>query len=122
MRILSPLLSALLPALLLAGCKAEHNTPAPVAQTPTTPAPAKSIAPPTADVVTRFACDPDTVVDILKDGRAQVSLPDGLQVGLGKIANSDPPVYTGANLYFTISGNQAHLSQDNGRELACKKQ
>ena len=121
MRILLPLLSALLSTLLLAGCNADH-TPAPTAQAPATPAPAKEIAPPAADVITRFACDPDTVVDILTDDRAQVSLPDGQQVGLGKVANSDPPVYTGANLFFTISGDQAHLSQDSGRDLACKKQ
>lgn len=75
-----------------------------------------------ADVATRYACDPDTVVDVLEDGRARVTLLDGRKIELGRITGSDPPVYRGDNLFFTVGQDKGHLSQESGRELACRPQ
>lgn len=114
-------------ALLLAGCGNADNAPATAEQAPAgkTAAPATNPAssPAPADVATRYACDPDTVVDVLEGGQAaRATLPDGTRVDLGKVEGSDPPVYRGLNLFFTIGDGQAHLSQESGRELACRPQ
>ena len=71
-------------------------------------------------VVRRFDCQADTGVALLDDGSARVSLPGGERHSLARVANSDPSVYTGDSLYFTITPDAAYLSQQDGlRELAC---
>jgi len=74
-----------------------------------------------AEVSMRYACDADTVVAMLADGTARISLPDGQTVDASRIAGSAPPVFTGQSLYFTIDEGGARLSQENqARELACR--
>lgn len=114
-------------ALLLAGCGNADNAPAAAEQAPageTAAAVANPAAAPVpADVATRYACDPDTVVDVLQgEQAARATLPDGTRVDLGKVEGSEPPVYRGLNLFFTIGDREAHLSQESGRELACRPQ
>jgi hypothetical protein len=92
------------------------QTPEPVATTPS-PADASS-----ADehVTRRFSCQAGTGAELLDDGTLRVSLPDGEHHTLTHVAGSDPQVYTGDSLYFTIQEGAAHLSQQDGaRELAC---
>ena len=81
-----------------------------------------SKAPTSADehVTHRYSCQADTAVELLDDGTARVSLPGGERHTLTPVANSDPQVYTGDSLYFTVEEDTAHLSQQDGsRELAC---
>ncbi len=104
----------------LAGC-GDRATPDadPVAPQATEPA----ASPPPMDdehVVRRFDCQADTGVVLLDDGSARVSLPGGERHPLARVAGSEPAVYTGDSLYFSIGQDAAHLSQQDGmRELAC---
>lgn len=75
-----------------------------------------------ADITMRYSCDADTSVVILRGERARASLPDGNTVDMGKVSGSTPPVFSGAGLYFAIGDSQAHLSQEDGSELACQPQ
>ena len=75
----------------------------------------------TAGVTMRYACDADTVVTVLADGTARISLPDGQTIDASRIAGSTPPVFTGQSLYFTVGEDGGRLSQeDQARELACR--
>ena len=98
----------------------------PAATAARTPEPVAT-APPSADassadehVTRRFSCQAGTGVELLDDGTVRVSLPGGERHALTRVAGSDPQVYTGDSLYFTIQAGAAHLSQQDGaRELAC---
>src|SRR5690606_32333800 len=70
----------------------------------------------------RYDCQADTSVAVLADGTARVTLPGGERHELARVADSDPEVYTGDSLYFTVGADAAHLSQQDGtRELACTR-
>lgn len=113
---------ASLSLLCLAGC-GRDAPPAPATDTPPAARPAPAPAPPPGpDVEQRYACDAGPVVDLLREGRAVARLPDGTQVDMARVADSVPPTYTGANLYFTVGDTGAHLSQSEGTELACQPQ
>src|SRR3546814_6871734 len=87
-----------------AGCgdrpAATANTDAPPAAAQTTPAKTATPAPVDPDA-RRFDCQADTGVVVL-DGTARVTLPDGERYTLQKVADSDPQVYVGDSLYFTL--------------------
>lgn len=131
MRTLPTLLMAL--ALVLpAACRGDRNdtsktapdTPAAtVAAAPAsdTPATAPAAAHPEG-VTTRYSCDAGVTISILRDETARVVLPNQPEVALNRVANSTPPVYTGANLYLTVGNGDAHLSQEDGTELGCRAQ
>ncbi len=108
----------------VAGC---GDRPTPTADTAAPPtaaqtAPAKTATSAPADPdARRFDCQADTGV-VLLDGTAQVTLPGGESYALQKVADSDPQVYVGDSLYFTLGADAAHLSQQDGmRELACSE-
>jgi hypothetical protein len=109
---------------LLAGCN--RTTPAAGGTTDTAAPPATTPAPAAgndAGVTMRYACNGNTSVAILDGDKALVSLPDGPEVTLSKVADSKPPVFTGADLYFAIGDSGAHLSQgDETNELTCQPQ
>lgn len=72
------------------------------------------------DALVRYACQPGTRVALLRDDAASVLLPDGARYLLDRVADSDPPVYAGHSLFFTVTGQGGYLSQaDGARELAC---
>lgn len=91
-----------------------------------TPPAASAPAPASSDdagITMRYACDGNTTVAIMGSDKARVDLPDGPDVNLSKVAGSAPPVFTGADLYFAIGDNGAHLSQgDETNELTCQPQ
>ena len=69
----------------------------------------------------RFDCQADTAIVVLH-GTARVTLPGGESHALQRVADSDPEVYIGDSLYFTLGADAAHLSQQDGmRELACSE-
>ena len=108
----------------LAGCgdRSEDTaaSAAPPAAADTTPAKTATPAPMDPDA-RRFDCQGDTDVVVL-DGTARVTLPGGESYALQKVADSDPEVYVGDSLYFTLGADAAHLSQQDGmRELACSE-
>lgn len=126
-------LSAITPVLLLAclaGC-GDRSAVTTDTGTDTAAAPAKAeaateAAPAAAgeddNVTARYACQADTGVVVLDNRSARVSLPGGERHTLEHVADSDPQVYAGDSLYFTIQADSAHLSQQDGtRELACTK-
>ena len=122
----------------LAGCGGP-KPPEPASPAPGTPgsAPRAAAAAPAApaatapdgDVVHRFDCQAGTTVALLENGDARVSLPGGERYVLSPVAGSEPRVYTGDSLYFTIAAARtdagtrtAYLSQQDGmRELACNE-
>lgn len=123
--------TALLAALLLAGCNADRS-PAPATQAPDTATPAAANGDATATDATQpgttkpdvapgksYDCGSGVIVDILKDDKLRATVPGQPTVDLQRIANSTPPVFTGSNLYFTIGQNGIYLSQQDGTELAC---
>jgi hypothetical protein len=121
-------LSSLTPVLLLAclaGCgdhsaATETETDPDAARAGTATETAPAAAGEDDNVAARYACQADTDVVVLDDGSARVSLPGGERHTLNRIADSDPPVYAGDSLFFTIQADAAHLSQQDGaRELAC---
>lgn len=107
----------------VAGCGDRSAADDPAAAAPQAAEDAKSTPTPSDDdehVARRFGCQAETEVALLDDGSARVSLPAGERHSLARIADSDPPVYTGDSLYFTIGPDAAYLSQQDGmRELAC---
>ena len=119
-------LPAIALALLLACAAGCGDRPAPDDTGATAPRPADGAAPPATDgdegVARRFDCQPDTRVVLFDDGSARATLPGGERHPLAPVAGSDPPVYTGNSLYFTITADGAYLSQQDGaRELACSE-
>ena len=133
MRTLPALAMAILLAC-IAGC-GDRTPPSPTTDT-STDSPADAARPADDEgVVRRFDCQADTTVAVLDSGDARVSLPGGQRHVLSPVAGSDPQVYTGDTLYFTIDAGPAdtaapgessagagtaHLSQQDGaRELAC---
>ncbi|GAA3933394.1 hypothetical protein [Luteimonas lutimaris] len=136
MRTLPTLATALLAAC-LAGCGNNAPPPAPAPDKPAAGAPADAAASARDDegVLRRFDCQAGTTVAVLANGDARVSLPGGQQHFLSPVAGSEPQVYTGDTLYFTVEAASAdadtadaastgaataHLSQQDGaRELAC---
>ncbi|HVI58213.1 MAG TPA: hypothetical protein VM619_04990 [Luteimonas sp.] len=101
----------------LAGCQREG---------PGSPAgddarPAAQVAATDDDATARYACDAGATVVVLRDGNARAALPGGERYDLSRVAGSEPAVYAGSSLYFTLGTGSAHLSQQDGsRELACK--
>lgn len=74
-----------------------------------------------ADATARYACDAGATVVVLRDGNARAVLPGGERYDLSRVAGSEPAVYAGSSLYFTLGADSAHLSQQDGsRELACR--
>ncbi len=131
MRILPCLLPVTLLAfgLLLGACDAGRDpTPAPTDAAPVagaTPATDDTSAADVNDmagVTMRYACDREVGVDVMQDGEARARMPDGRIVKLSRIANSTPPVFTGASLYFRIGDESGYLSEDEGEEVACRPQ
>lgn len=116
----------LLAASSITGCSTRQDDAATNAVAPAAtedPSPAQAAANQDADVTARYTCEAGTSVAMLRDGHARVSLPDGSSVDLARIAGSQPAVFTGSSLYFTIGDRGAHLSQqDETNELACKPQ
>jgi len=100
----------------VAGCGERPATTDTTAST-ATPAPAAPVDP---DAL-RYDCQADTSVAVA-DGTARVTLPGGERHELARVADSDPEVYTGDSLYFTVGADAAYLSQQDGtRELACTR-
>lgn len=122
--------TALLAALLLAGCNADRSA------TPATPAPdaaaaANADSPPAGGMQPggtkpdaapgkSYDCGAGVIVDVLEDDKLRATVPGQPTVDLQRIANSAPPVFTGGNLYFTLGSNGIYLSQEDGTELACQ--
>jgi len=133
-----PTLATALLAACIAGC-GHQATPAPTptsgpdaAATDAAPADATASTDDDEGVQHRFDCQAGTRVAVLANGDARVSLPGGQQHFLSPVAGSDPQVYTGDTLYFTVQAvpadagtagaRIAHLSQQDGaRELACSE-
>lgn len=122
MRLL-PILCLTLASALVAACSGDRNSQAqPAVQAPE-PAAAPVQAPAVdADALARYDCGAGVSVILLKNDKARATIPGQPTVDLGKIADSTPSVYTGANLYFDIGDGDAHLSQEDGTELACQRQ
>ena len=104
-----------------AGCGDRPAATAAQTPEPGTTAPPPAEGPGTDEHVTRrFSCQAGTGVELLDDGTVRVSLPGGERHALTRVAGSEPQVYTGDSLYFTVQEGAAHLSQQDGtRELAC---
>ncbi len=115
------LVTAAVIASCVAGC---GDRPTPTVDTAAPPAAAQTApakAAPADPDARRFDCQADTGI-VLLDGTAQVTLPGGESYALQKVADSDPQVYVGDSLYFTLDADAAHLSQQDGtRELACSE-
>ena len=115
-------LSVITPVLLLAclaGCGDRSAIPADAGAGVETTPPASGEE---DNVTARYDCQADTAVVIFEDGTARVSLPGGERHTLEQVADSNPQVYAGDSLYFTVGADAAHLSQQDGaRELACTK-
>src|SRR3546814_9285654 len=95
----------------VAGCGDRAAT---TADTTTPPAAAETATPAPVDPdARRFDCQADTAVVVL-DGTARVTLPGGELHALPKVADSDPEVYVGDALYFTLGADAAHLSPQEG--------
>src|SRR3546814_9553218 len=93
-----------------AATTADTTTPPAAAEAPA----AKTATPAPVDPdARRFDCQADTAVVVL-DGTARVTLPGGELHALQKVAESDPEVYVGDSLYFTLGADAAHLSQQDG--------
>ena len=74
-----------------------------------------------AAITMRYDCDADTRITVFADDSAQVTLPDGQEVTLSRVAGSAPPVFTGDSLFFSVGDAEAHLSQgDQTSELSCR--
>ncbi len=102
----------------LAAC---HGDTAP-ATSAGAPASAQPAAQESADASARYDCQAGTAVLVLGDGNARAELPGGERYDLSRVAGSDPAVYAGNSLYFTVGAGSAHLSQQDGsRELACTR-
>lgn len=118
MRTLPTLLMALAMGL-PAGCDSQRNdpdaTPPTAAANEAVPAPATDAT----DVTSHYDCGAGVSVALREDRTAKVTLPNQPAVELALVANSTPPVYAGANLFFTLD-DAAFLSQENGTELACQ--
>lgn len=113
------ILSLILASALVAGCSGERNDQAqPAVQAPA-PVPTAAVD---ADALARYDCSAGVSVVLLKHDKARATIPGQPTVDLAKIADSTPTVYTGANLYFRIGDEVAHLSQEDGTELACHLQ
>src|SRR5690606_15542446 len=98
----------------VAGCGDRPTTTTDTATAPPAPPPPKPAPPvPVDPEPRRFDCQADTAVVVLND-TARVSLPGGERYTLQKIADSDPEVYIGDSLYFTLGADAAHLSQQDG--------
>jgi len=112
----------------MAGC-GERAAPAADSSAPTSSATGPAVAESDEGVAHRFDCQAGTTVAVLDNGDARVSLPGGEHHLLSQVAGSEPQVYTGDTLYFTIApasndagARTAHLSQQDGmRELACSE-
>lgn len=115
-------LSAITPALLLAclaGCGDRSAMPTDAGAGVETTPPASGEE---DNLTARYGCQAETTVVVLDDGTARVSLPGGERHTLERVADSNPQVYAGDSLYFTVGADAAHLSQQDGaRELACTK-
>lgn len=87
---------------------------------PATPADAGQATPDDA-IAASYACDAGTRVTRRDDGSFRAVIPGNAPVRLVRIADSRPPVFTGASLYLRIEGNgEAILSQgDRTNELRC---
>jgi hypothetical protein len=87
---------------------------------PATPADAGGA---TADdaIAASYACDAGTRLTRRDDGSFRAMIPGNAPLRLVRIADSRPPVFTGASLYLRIEGNgEAILSQgDRTNELRC---
>ena len=87
------------------------------------PAPASASAEATADdaIAASYTCDAGTRLTRRDDGSFRAVIPGNAPVRLVRIADSRPPVFTGASLYLRIEGNgEAILSQgDRANELRC---
>ncbi|TAK40101.1 MAG: hypothetical protein EPO30_00555 [Lysobacteraceae bacterium] len=130
MRAIAPLLlpaTFAAAACLLAACSGPAEPP-PAAADAAATAPSADAGPATGNetprdntgVTMRYTCDAETEVTVLADGTARVSLPDGQQVTISRIAGSAPPVFTGGSLYFTVGEQDARLSQEQeANELTC---
>lgn len=120
-----------LSGLILGGCQPDRDAGAPTtndasdatgASTPPAREPDAS-APAAADVATRYACLADATVDILRNGNARMTLPDGRDFELAHIAGSTPPSFAGNGVYFTSRADGGFLTQEKGAtELACTLQ
>jgi hypothetical protein len=68
----------------------------------------------------RYACDAGTTLTRNDDGSYRAEVPGNPAVRMGRIAGSEPPVYTGASLYLRIGDGDAVLTQgDRANELHC---
>lgn len=94
-------------------CDPEPNAAAPA---PATATPATS----DAAIAARYACDAGAILTLNADGSFRAEVPGNPPVRLGRIAGSEPPVFTGASLYLRIGDGDAVLSQgDRANELHC---
>ena len=121
MRFFFALAATVLLCLAAAGCRDRSVATAVDAPGPVTTTLPSIRAPGSDERVTQhYGCQAGTGVELLDDGTARVSLPGGERHTLTRVANSDPQVYAGDSLYFTIQEDAAYLSQQDGaRELAC---
>lgn len=102
---------------LTAGC-GERPATADTTGSTAIPAPAAPVDPGALG----YDCQAETSVAVLVDGTARVTLPGGERHELARVAGSDPAVYAGDSLYFTVGADAAYLSQQDGtRELACSR-
>lgn len=100
---------------MLASCdrSAADDAAAPAAVAPA-PQPASE------NVTLRYACDRGVQVSMLRSGKVDARMPDGTVAHLSRIADSSPPVFSGAGLYFRVEQERAFLSQEEGsEEVAC---
>ena len=102
-----------------AGCQREQAGPS--SNAASRPAGQAATTDDDADATARYACDAGASVVVLRDGTARAALPSGERYDLARVAGSEPAVYAGSSLYFTLGADAAHLSQQDGsRELACR--
>ena len=111
------LISTMLVACALAGCKRPNGDTANAPPSISNKADAKPVdtaRPPPADdgVTMRYRCDGGHAIAIVRGERARVTLADGRIVEIERVADSAPPVYRGEASSFEVGSDGGTLGQD----------
>lgn len=107
-------LCSCLALLALSACdRAADNAPVDAA-----PSAADQPAAASDDASMRYSCEGSYRVSIIGD-TARVTTADGHEINLSRVADRSPPLFAGEALEFSVEGDGAVLSQDEGGPFPC---